>query len=813
MTERRGLVDQALADSRPGDMLFIARETADEDPDFFLDAGKGLRNLMAYPAAVEVLERALALEPDLYVAIEQKAICLARTGRAEIPKAKRLLTEALARAEEARQTTVEARAIVARLNKERWRSAWYTERTVIPKAAVRQNRIRAAKDSFYLWCAIEEYVEAFWKSYANRRQRRYSFFEAINALTLLALARYLDQHVSGLQSRSDLLAAGQGVLKKVRPMIPRAVKRAEDGEECYWALATQLEWEVVQETNVDVPEAAARVDDLVTKTIRAARNQRFLLDSTVQQFRLFRCLGFRPALSLPALENLEKALAYTPDPSSPRRRVVFPGCRIDRKGALQPVKPGRKTALTEAAVRSALQKVRQEQEDLLALISPTSEEGLLFAEVCGNLGLGYELFLPSQDAADRLLSSERRARRYHHVERKAREVNLMPSRIGEAPPESDEFRRFSGWMIACGEAFGAPNATLAAVSGRQLRMVEISRMRAARDEIAVTSRRKQKPPARRKAGIAGKRQAAPAPAAAATHKVGPFSNGVEYFFENHLTEATSKRWSSYSDSQRQLLLSLDLKWEPIELGMPERRAASTLGFEVLARGPAGEPFPKVEELCRRERIDPLDMRLALFFKNLNAVEMVRQHPEIGVAPRTDALLITLNADEILVRSEDFERIVAHRQIDPATLVEVNEKLTVQELPELRQIADAYRLRLALDDSNDMDETVRAAMLVRADLVKVDFKYTKGWLERIGGPKPARIMDALLTFREEKRPLVLEGVETSRQMQFLRNHWKRSHGEVYFQGWAIRVSAELRSFFVPLNTEDEPKGYQFTPPGA
>lgn len=77
---RKDLVENALRHSRPGDILFLATESPESEPGEFLAAALALRNLMAFPAAVDVLDCALSLDGNNLRALEQKALCLSRQG-------------------------------------------------------------------------------------------------------------------------------------------------------------------------------------------------------------------------------------------------------------------------------------------------------------------------------------------------------------------------------------------------------------------------------------------------------------------------------------------------------------------------------------------------------------------------------------------------------------------------------------------------------------------------------------------------------------------------------------------------------------
>ncbi|NIY14609.1 MAG: EAL domain-containing protein [Nitrospinaceae bacterium] len=206
----------------------------------------------------------------------------------------------------------------------------------------------------------------------------------------------------------------------------------------------------------------------------------------------------------------------------------------------------------------------------------------------------------------------------------------------------------------------------------------------------------------------------------------------------------------------------------------------------------------------------LDFELVVLLKGLNAIQALRSRLRMALGVQADSLLMSVNVGDLLVSSPEFVEVVARYRLDETTLFEINENLSMERVNVVRQLADTYKIRLALDDSNDMQEDVRKALLDKVDLIKVDFKFTRNQLSHIGQEDPGSIMEELVHLRQPDMPLVIEGIESEQDIIFIQNHWKRAYGDLYWQGWAVQVSGLLERFFEPCNNRELPKGYRLAP---
>ncbi|MGY9106512.1 MAG: hypothetical protein ACKVG0_08265, partial [Alphaproteobacteria bacterium] len=183
--------------------------------------------------------------------------------------------------------------------------------------------------------------------------------------------------------------------EKARPLISQAndASKANSSEDAYWALATQLEWVLVNGDDSDA-ECVARIPAQAGQLIRKAGLRRFLLDSTVNQFRLFRALGFRPDVTGPALESLENALNFVPDPSLPAHRIIYFNGRVDADQRFSLSSPEEEESAPAEQIEAAIKDARERYPDSIVLMPAMSLGAVVAAEVCKAGGIPYELFSP-----------------------------------------------------------------------------------------------------------------------------------------------------------------------------------------------------------------------------------------------------------------------------------------------------------------------------------------------------------------------------------------------------------------------------------
>ena len=282
MTPNQAL-DQRIRVGDPEVIMKWLDDTRPQEPDLLFKAAKALRNLMAYPDAIEICDRCLALDHHHVPALEQKALALARLDSGKLTEAQSLLQQA----QDLAQGTGESTELQGRLHKEMWRLAWFEKRDLTAENA--QTLARYEKD--HLLAAIERYREAT----ANTQ----AYYSAINASTLMTLAQCLGCVAEA--GRAEWSAAIHLLRGIAHSSFDQELKKEDlDSESRYWALASRLEWlltDLDARKNADPKQQQDYRKDIegtLHQALLYAGVQTFLLDSTRQQFVLLKQLGVLP---------------------------------------------------------------------------------------------------------------------------------------------------------------------------------------------------------------------------------------------------------------------------------------------------------------------------------------------------------------------------------------------------------------------------------------------------------------------------------------------------------------------------------------
>lgn len=368
--ERR--VDLAGSGNRPGDLLVLA----DEAPisafraEAHRKAGAALRKARRYRFALEQLDRCLAVEPDDLPALREKGICLQRLASAgeaghTLERARTHYREVL----QAHPRDIETWALLGRIDKDAWTEAWR-----IPGHTPERMRDDAAYESALLRAAITSYRTAYRADPAH-------YFSGINALTLMHLHGDLTGDLRYGQEALSLAGA-----------VRYAAECEDNADQLFWAKATLGDLEVL----IGKPETALSA---YQEAIAHVRGDWFALDSTLDQLRLLRDLGFRPeavGAGIKALERAAERLTRPEDKWEPRRVLLFSGHMVDTPDRTEPRFPPDKEAIAAARIAETLDRLDAGSGDL-ALTQGACGGDILFAEACLARGVKLRLLLPFEE--------------------------------------------------------------------------------------------------------------------------------------------------------------------------------------------------------------------------------------------------------------------------------------------------------------------------------------------------------------------------------------------------------------------------------
>jgi len=421
---------------RPGDILVLAEETPNRLLAFeaLRDAARALVDLRRPRYALQVLERAQAIDPDDVTCRRLQAIALGRLNRFE--EAREVLRRLAGQHHAPQHEDGETAALLARTWKDQWRRLWlaHDQYAADPIAAARDTAATLAK-------AAEAYHDAF-------RANPAAYYPGINALTLGSLC----QTLTGRCGTLDLALIATGVRW--------ATECALRSDRTYWPLVTRGELALIE----DRPDAAL-TDYGEAATLAVDRRDGFALDSARQTLDTLQALNLRPETAAAAkrvLEAAERELAVLGGaaPREPTRVVLFSGHMVDRPDRATPRFPEALVPAAGERIVQALTAVGAGPGDL-GIAQAASGGDLLFAQACLARGMRLELYLSQHEPAFLAESVQFAAPHWQAdfdglKDRPDVRFRIMPDDLGPTPEGVDLYDRCGRWTLhsalSCGLA-------------------------------------------------------------------------------------------------------------------------------------------------------------------------------------------------------------------------------------------------------------------------------------------------------------------------------------------------------------------------
>lgn len=298
---------------------------------------------------------------------------------------------------------------------------------------------------------------------------------------------------------------------------------------------------------------------------------------------------------------------------------------------------------------------------------------------------------------------------------------------------------------------------------------------------------------------------------------------------NECDPVMAVRWKAYQANRRQWsqLAQITLRFEPIEYLTPKLFIPVTSGFELLAMSRQRAPYGKLVSQAKAAGVEKTDLDLAALALALQTIRNLRQQLTRSIGPEAGRLYFSVNLNNEMLGSKALRVIVKkYFDADTGTLFELSERfpaglaesvdaqekllLTNEAIRNLEYFQQYHKLQFILDDSDQLDAGVRAALQDFCIKTKIDARYTANVfnLSAARGTAAQAIIQELARFRLPGKPYVIEGIETQDQYRFLQEKWPDAFGDTFMQGWAIGISQPLRPFFKPMHKADfrQPRGY-------
>lgn len=366
--------------------------------------------------------------------------------------------------------------------KQRWMGSWPTG-----LAPAELGPLALASD--HLRQAAEAYTAAFDADLNH-------FYSGINGLAMtriqLELAEahpdaWTDSFASDKDADRALEALGEQVAD-LSGAVALSVRRAErslppDSEDARWARCSVADAQLLRK------ERAARVSTGFRRALEGAPP--FFFDSVNRQLDLFARLGlFSDLLDTlcPALATLEATARQRPGQAAsgtgaatpPDRVLLFAGHMIDKPDRAQPRFPAAMQATARQAIRQQIDQAMSAWPAgtrVLGLAGGASGGDILFHEVCAELQVATELYLPMAPAA--YIAESVRVdpaidgvpswiERFHAICQRceaAGDYHQLGESDGLPPwasrlPDYSIWERNNRWMLQSALAWGAPKLTL-----------------------------------------------------------------------------------------------------------------------------------------------------------------------------------------------------------------------------------------------------------------------------------------------------------------------------------------------------------------
>jgi len=377
-TEFRETVDRAMTSQLTGDLELLADEARD-----FEWGSEGLRlvgraqfQLKAFIGARRSWEGVRNFDPDDLEANQKLATIYQRLGR--LSDSDLAVERALNRKGLTNSDRAEIRSLRGSNEKTRWRDEW-------EKAPPEQQRLQALR-SGYLSKALNEYGAAFEEDLNHH-------YAGINALAMCVIQARLaealpEAWVERFDTDEEAQRESDAWRKKIETLtavVELSLRAARKRQPDIWAEMSEAA-RVLLTSPRPARVAAAYRDALIGA-------EPFVADVERRQLQLYERLGI-------LTENVKSALGELPPATKTselrkQRILLFVGHMLDQPGRPIPRFPPEKEEIARQAIRDAILAEQNDTGGIAYGIAGGANGGdILFHEVCAELGIRTELWLP-----------------------------------------------------------------------------------------------------------------------------------------------------------------------------------------------------------------------------------------------------------------------------------------------------------------------------------------------------------------------------------------------------------------------------------
>ncbi len=251
-----------------------------------------------------------------------------------------------------------------------------------------------------------------------------------------------------------------------------------------------------------------------------------------------------------------------------------------------------------------------------------------------------------------------------------------------------------------------------------------------------------------------------------------------------LEHVTAQEWNELNERAKNYLKWFTIKAESIDILSPKMPQITPRGFELLANDREGTNFGIIVERCQEMGIPSVLVRFASLIATFLTVRLLQQHMQ-----RDGEVMPTMNfSQNVDVNYLNYPRALKtilelFPEYREMFYFEINEQVTEDYLTTIRTLAEDLGIRLALDDTNKMDDRVHHQLLDLADWIKIDFQATAYLESQLLKGSGEEILGHFEQYaRGAKSPvIVFEGLgEASPLKNFLEKRWQLTNTQLYYQ---------------------------------
>ncbi len=251
-----------------------------------------------------------------------------------------------------------------------------------------------------------------------------------------------------------------------------------------------------------------------------------------------------------------------------------------------------------------------------------------------------------------------------------------------------------------------------------------------------------------------------------------------------LAELFPKQWDKLSTKAKNYLQWMSVKAESIDRLAPFDNEHATRGFELLAIDRKGHSFGIIQKQAKEMEIPLVLLRFSSIIAALATIRLLKGHAH-ALKKYFASTTFTQNIDAIYLNYPKALKQLLDwfPEARRGLYIEISENLTPDYVPTAITLAQDLGLGIALDDSNQMEDSVRVLLAGLAKWIKIDFKGTSQLEQDLANGKEDVILRKFQFCSKTyaSAVLVLEGLSDHSELKaFLRESWKDSHLMIYYQ---------------------------------